>query len=93
MANSGKPSIIGSLLIHKRIPNWKLSSPVPKPHRPNTCCTIIKLPASRIGKFSVGRTKCRSPVDKDNQHNSLDNLQMYKENFKFKFNKPSPIDP
>ena len=27
-----------------------------------TCCTIIKMPASRVDKFSAGRTKCRSTV-------------------------------
>ena len=31
------------------------------------CCTIVKIPASRIDKFSAGRTQCRSVshVDKD----------------------------
>ena len=27
-----------------------------------TFCTIIIMPASRIDKFSAGRTKCRSPM-------------------------------
>ena len=27
-----------------------------------SCCTIIKMPASRVDKFSAGRTKCRSPM-------------------------------
>ena len=26
------------------------------------CCTIIKMPASRVDKFSAGRTKCRSTM-------------------------------
>ena len=27
-----------------------------------TCCTIIKMPASRVDKFSAGRTTCKSPM-------------------------------
>ena len=27
-----------------------------------SCCTIIKMPSSRVDKFSVGRTKCMSPM-------------------------------
>ena len=27
-----------------------------------TCCTIIKMPATRVDKFSAGRIKCRSPM-------------------------------
>ena len=27
-----------------------------------TCCTIIKMPASRIDNYSAGRTNCRSQV-------------------------------
>jgi len=27
-----------------------------------TCCIIIKMPAVRLDKFSVGRTICRSPM-------------------------------
>ena len=36
-----------------------------------TYCTIIKMPASRVDKFSAGRTKCRSPVLKRTWWNSL----------------------
>ena len=36
-----------------------------------TFCTIIKMPASRVDKFSARRTKCRSPKNMVEQFSTV----------------------